>query len=84
MAKVVLRCTCQDGYQGWKDFEENSSVFNLQSQGITSVDLTPLSSCTSLQGLDLSSNWLENIELLPLSSCTHCSESIYSTTNSTE
>ncbi len=51
------------------EFEEDISEIVLSKRRITNIDLTPLSSCTNLQSLNLASNKLQFIDLTPLSSC---------------
>jgi len=50
-------------------FSKNAQWLHLASEGIEHVDLSPLSTCATLQNIDLRGNELQNIDLSALSSC---------------
>ncbi len=59
-----------DGRHEVKRISDADTSITLVDEGIRDIDLSPLSECTQLVRLDLSSNSLESIDLTPLSSCT--------------
>ncbi len=66
---IVLMYTTEDGTKEQVEFQNDVVEVDLSYRRITSIDLTPLSSCSSLQKLYLYSNQLQTIDLAPLSSC---------------
>ena len=66
---IVLNYTTEDGSQEQVEFEDDVAKIDLSRKRIASIDLTPLSSCTSLQNLFLGGNQLTSLDLTPLATC---------------
>lgn len=66
---INLTYTKIDGSQTQLSFDEDVVEIDLSEHGIATIDLSPLSQCTSLEELTLSRNHLEEIDLTPLAAC---------------
>ncbi len=69
MGKVKIRFRTKKGEKK-KVFRSYDEKIDLGGKGIISIDLGPLASCSSLQGLSLGVNQLQELDLGPLASCT--------------
>ncbi|MBD3408501.1 MAG: leucine-rich repeat protein [Candidatus Lokiarchaeota archaeon] len=67
---ISLMYTDEVGRERVARFDRTVKEIDLSDRGVKVIDLSPLSSCSSLKKLSLSDNQLEGIDLYPLSSCT--------------
>ncbi|MFX1475490.1 MAG: hypothetical protein ACFFCO_08445 [Promethearchaeota archaeon] len=71
MESASIPYTTSSGERLQKTFSVDSEIILLSGLGITAIDLSPLTSCTRLRELHITSNWLEYIDLSPLQHCTN-------------
>ena len=69
MGEIVITYVTVDKEKKEITFDSDVEIIQLDRKEIASIDLTPLSKCTSLQELDLSNNQLQSIVLTPLFWC---------------
>lgn len=72
--RIKLKYTTTKGKERTIKLEKNPIKIDLRDAGVTTIDLTPLQNCSTLQTLILSNNQLQHIDLSPLSSCSNLSE----------
>ncbi len=68
MEPISIRYESIHGRQEESDISPTSTRIDLSMRGITSIDLSQVTSCPALEILDLSRNRLKNIDLSPLHS----------------
>ncbi len=67
---VVLSYIKVDGSQEQVEFDDDVTEISIRGQEIHEINLTPLSSCNTLQDIDLAWNKIPFIALKPLGTCT--------------
>ncbi len=72
--RIKIKYTTSGGKERTIKLKKNPINIDLHDAGITTIDLTPLQNCSTLQTLTLSNNQLQHIDLSPLSSCHNLSE----------
>ncbi len=77
---IVLTYTKKEGIKEQAEFEDDVIQIDLGKKGISTINLTPLASCTNLQKLWLDENQLLSIDLTSLASCSNLQE-LYLYTN---
>jgi hypothetical protein len=66
---ITLEFTTTDDRQGKAEYDCDVTVINLEGKSISTIDLTPLNSCTKLKTLNLQENKLKRLDLTPLRTC---------------